>query len=508
MTSEQGAALFNKLDKTLAAGEIAASTAAVAVQVEPVTTCGAATRECDSSVNVPTDEQVLLEIEKKVCSHGDTVHYAEHPQFFDTCEGSYLYDGKETPYLDLQMWYSAVNLGYANKRINDALKRQIDKLPQLACQYLHKEKVQLSDLLVRSIKRNFGDVGRVHFNVGGSQAVEDAIKLVRKTTGKSRMLAFEGGYHGRTLAASAITSSYRYRESYGEFGDRAEFVPFPYCFRCPYGKQKETCELYCVQQIERKFEHEYTGWWNPKTGKSEFGAFFIEVIQGTGGYIAAPKGYMERLAKVCREHGILLVDDEIQMGFFRTGKLWAAENFNINPDIIVFGKALTNGLNPLSGIWAKESYISPDKFGPGSTHSTFSSNSLGTATGLEVMKVLEEGGYDQSVNEKGAYFLTLLKDLQKKHPEIGDVDGVGLALRMEMCEKDGYTPSRALADRMFQRGLEGNLMVNGKKMGLILDIGGYCKNVVTLAPSLEISYSEMDLAHDVLDLVITECKKG
>jgi 4-aminobutyrate aminotransferase/(S)-3-amino-2-methylpropionate transaminase len=456
----------------------------------------------------PTDEDVLLDLEKVVCSHGDTVHYAERPQFFETCEGSYLYDAKATPFLDLQMWYSAVNLGYANKRVNNALKAQIDKLPQLACQYLHKEKVYLADIIVKGIKRNFGMTGRVHFNVGGAQAVEDALKLVRKTTGKSRMLAFEGGYHGRTLGASAITSSYRYREAYGEFGDRAEFIPFPYCFRCPYGKKIDDCGMFCIQQVERKFEHEYTGWWNPKTKKSEFGAMFLEVIQGTGGYIAPPPGYMERLTKVLQDHGIMVVDDEIQMGFFRTGKLWAAENFNIKPDIIVFGKALTNGLNPLSGIWAKEEYISPDKFGPGSTHSTFSSNSLGTATGLEVMKIFEEGDYETTVNEKGKYFLKLLKDLQSKHPEIGDVGGVGLALRMEMCEKDGYTPSRAIADRMFQRGLEGDLVHKGKKIGLILDIGGYWKNVVTLAPSLEISYEEMDLAHDLLDMLITECTKG
>jgi 4-aminobutyrate aminotransferase-like enzyme len=457
---------------------------------------------------VDAEEEALLEIENQVCSHGDTVHYAERPKIFETCSGSYLYDGHETPYLDLQMWYSAVNLGYGNERVNDALKQQIDKLPQLACQYLHKEKIQLAQKLVESAEDAFEEKGRVHFNVGGSQAVEDALKLVRKTTGKSHQLAFEGGYHGRTIAASAITSAYRYRESYGQFGDRAEFVPYPYCFRCPFGKEPETCNLYCVEQIERKFDHEYTGTWNPKTRKSEFGAFFVEMVQGTGGYVIPPKGYFERLAKLCREYGILLVDDEIQMGFYRTGKLWAAENFNVKPDIMVFGKALTNGLNPLSGIWAKEEFISPDKFGPGSTHSTFSSNSLGTATGLEVMKIFAEGDYEVTVPEKGAYFLSLLKDLQRRHPEIGDVDGLGLALRMEMCQKDGFTPNRALADKMFQKGLEGNLKVNGQKMGLVLDIGGYYKNVITLAPSLEITYQEMDLAHDVLDVLIRECQKS
>ena len=462
----------------------------------------------DRAAAVEAKEQALLDLESIVCSYGDTVHYAERPKFFAHCEGSYLYDAHETPYLDLQMWYSAVNLGYGHKQVNDALKQQIDTLPQPACQYLHPEKVKLAAKLVDSVINGFEQRGRVHFNVGGAQAIEDALKLVRMSTGKSRMFAFEGGYHGRTLGASAITSSYRYRESYGEFGDRAEFVPYPYCFRCPWGKSKDTCELYCVQQIERKFEHEYTGAWNPKTKHAEFGAFFVEAIQGTGGYVVPPQGYFERLAKVCNDHGILLVDDEIQMGFFRTGKLWAMEHFNTKPDIIVFGKALTNGLNPLSGIWAKEELISPDKFGPGSTHSTFSSNSLGTATGLEVMKVFEGGDYERSVPTKGQYFLDILHDLKKKHPEIGDVDGLGLALRMEMRERDGYTPSRALADKMFQKGLEGDLIVNGEKVGLILDIGGYYKNVVTLAPSLEISYAEMDLAHELLDMLITDCKKS
>jgi 4-aminobutyrate aminotransferase-like enzyme len=461
-----------------------------------------------SAEEVDKKEQELLELESRVCSQGDTVHYAERPKFFTHCSGSYLYDGHENQYLDLQMWYSAVNLGYANQRINNALKSQIDRLPQLACQYLHPEKVELASMIVDSVQNGFNQTGRVHFNVGGAQAVEDALKLVRKHTGKSRMFAFQGGYHGRTLGASAITSSYRYREAYGEFGDRAEFVPFPYCFRCPLGKKPDSCEMACLNEFEAKFEHEYTGAWNPKTGKSEFGAFFVESIQGTGGYIIPPKGYFEKLAKICRERGILLVDDEIQMGFFRTGKLWSMEHFNTKPDIIVFGKALTNGLNPLSGIWAKEELISPDKFGPGSTHSTFSSNSLGTATGLEVMKVFAEGDYETTVMEKGAYFLNLLQDLKKKHKEVGDVDGLGLALRMEMCQADSFTPNRALADAMFQRGLEADLVVNGKKMGLVLDIGGYYKNVVTLAPSLEITYEEMDLAHDLLDLLITECKKG
>src|SRR5262249_17798787 len=159
---------------------------------------------------------------------------------------------------------------------------------------------------------------------------------------------------------------------------------------------------------------------------------------------------------------------EIQMGFFRTGRMWAMEHFDVQPDIIVFGKALTNGMNPLSGIWAREELINPAVFGPGSTHSTFSANTLGTAAGLAVMKLLARGDYATEVRSKGAYFLGKLAQLRRKHPEIGEVDGLGLALRMEMCEADGVTPSRRLADRMFQIGLEGKLAVGAREMGLVL----------------------------------------
>ena len=137
-------------------------------------------------------------------------------------------------------------------------------------------------------------------------------------------------------------------------------------------------------------------------------------MQGTGGYVIPPKDYFKRLKQTCEEHKILLVDDEIQMGFYRTGKFWAIENFDIAPDIIVFGKAMTNGLNPLSGIWAREELISPELFPPGSTHSTFSSNTLGTAVALETLKMLEEEDYEKLVNEKGAYLLAGLKQLQRQ----------------------------------------------------------------------------------------------
>ncbi len=451
------------------------------------------------------DDAQLLADEARYCSHGDTVHYNDPPKIFTSCEGSFLGDAAGRQYLDLQMWYSAVNFGYANRRLNDALKRQIDTLPQLASQYLHETKVELAKRIAQRCEATFGLPGRVHFNVGGSQSVEDALKLVRNARqGKSLMFAFEGGYHGRTLGASAITSSYRYRRRYGHFGERAQFVPFPYCFRCPYGKKREDCGLYCVDQFARLFDNEYCGVYDAKAQASEYAAFFIEAIQGTGGYVIPPPGYFEKLKGILEARNILLVDDEIQMGFYRAGRFWALENFGVAPDIVVFGKALTNGLNPLAGIWAREELIDPTLFPPGSTHSTFASNPLGTAVGLETLKMLDETDYARLTQEKGAYFLTGLRELERRHAVIGDVDGLGLALRIEICEPDGFTPNRALLDRMVALGMEGELSAGGRKYGLVLDVGGYYKNVITLAPALTISYEEIDLALLLLDQVITK----
>ena len=459
--------------------------------------------------NPAARDAALLADEARYCSFGDTVHYANPPKIFERCEGSWLFDARGVPYLDLQMWYSAVNFGYANARLNNVLKQQLDTLPQVASQYLHRTKIELSKVIAQDAERKWGLPGRVHFNVGGSQSIEDSLKLVRNARGgKSLMFAFEGGYHGRTLGASAITSSYRYRRRYGHFGDRAHFLPFPYHFRGPKGMSKEDYGSHCVRQLERLFETEYNGVWDPKVGQCEYAAFYVEAVQGTGGYVIPPKNFFIELKSVLDRYGVLLVVDEIQMGFYRTGKLWSIEHFGVTPDVLVFGKALTNGLNPLAGIWAREELINPTLFPPGSTHSTFASNPLGTAVGLETMKMLAETDYEAMVAAKGAHFLAGLQDLQKRHPEIGDVDGLGLALRAEICEADGFTANKKLLDRMVDIGLAGNLEYRGRQTGLVLDVGGYYKNVITFAPSLHISSEEIDQGLALLDQLLTRAKRA
>lgn len=454
----------------------------------------------------PLTEAELRELDANYCSWGDTVHYVDQPKFFESCDGSYMFDAEGRAYLDLQMWYSTVNFGYRNPRLNALMHRQLDRLPQAASQHLHREKVELAALIARDAEAKFGAKGRVHFNVGGAQAIEDSLKLVRNACGgKSRMFAFQGGYHGRTLGASAITSSYRYRRRYGHFGDRAHFVEFPYAFRGPKGMSKEEYGEKCVADFARLFESEFHGVLDAKAGEAEFAAFYVEPVQGTGGYVIPPKNFFVDLKKVLDRYGILLVVDEVQMGIWRTGKLWSIEHFGVQPDVLVFGKSVTNGMNPLSGIWAKEALINPQVFPPGSTHSTFNANPMGTSVALETLRMAAEGDYDRTVPEKGAYFLDGLKDLQSRWPQIGEVDGLGLALRAEICQLDSYTPDKPLLDRMIAEGLRGELDIDGKRMGLILNQGGYHKNVITFAPSLDITTHEIDLALKLLDALLRRC---
>jgi len=457
------------------------------------------------TLNNQISDKKIMEIDSEYDSYGDTVHYNDPAKVFRNCEGSFVFDENDTPYLDLQMWHSACNFGYKNERINKAVIDQINTLPQLGAQFINESKVLLSEKIGKANIQKFGLKGRVHYNVGGAQAVEDALKLIRNYTHKNLMFAFMGSYHGRTIGTSCLTSSYRYRKNFGHFSDRAHFTPYPYCFRCHYGKQCETCNFYCVKQFEKLFDSEYNSFIDKKSGETEYVAFFAEPVQGTGGYIVPPAGYFKELKKVLDKYGIIFVADEIQMGFYRTGKLWSIEHFGVNPDVITFGKSVTNGMNPLSGFWAKEELVNPEMFPPGSTHSTFSSNPIGTRSGLEVMRIGETPGFEESIEEKGKKYLEGLKYLQSKHKTIGNIDGIGLALRIEVCQEDGFTPNKELASMIADEGLKGDLIYKGKKCGLVLSIGGYYKNVFTLAPSLYITDEEIDASIDLFDQLFTRC---
>lgn len=312
--------------------------------------------------------KTILELEKKYCSQGDTSGRHNPKKVFTDCNGSFLYDDNFVPYLDMQMYNSASNFGYKNSIFHNAMIHQMNTLPTLASEFISVEKVKLATSICTYMEKKYGVKGRVHFNVGGAQAIDDVLKLIANATGSKSIFSFEGSYHGRTMAASSISSSYRYKRQFGSVIDVYR-IPFPNCVSCAYGQEKNICQMFCLKRIEKLFESEYYGIYDNKNNSSAYTAFLAEPILGRGGYVSPPAIYYQKLLSILQKYNILFVADEIQMGMYRTGKLWSFENYNIVPDAFTFGKSITNGLWPLSGIWAREELISPDIWPSGSAQS-------------------------------------------------------------------------------------------------------------------------------------------
>jgi 4-aminobutyrate aminotransferase/(S)-3-amino-2-methylpropionate transaminase len=445
-------------------------------------------------------------LEKLYCSQGDNSGKRKDKKYFTGASGSFLYDAGQTKYLDFQMFNSAANFGYQSQIHLAAIENQLRTMPSLAGEFMHDERVMLSAQISEYIEKKFSVKGRVHFSVGGAQAIDDALRIIANFTGTKNVFAFEGAYHGRTIAASALSASYRYRKYFAE-NDQPKRIPFPYCYRCAYGKNYSSCEYYCVSQFERLFESEFHGVYDFQSDSSEYRAFFLEPILGRGGYIVPPPDYFKKLKNILDDRKILLVADEVQMGFFRTGKQWAIEHFGVVPDVIIFGKAITNGLFPLSGLWAKEDLISSDIWPPGSSHATFAAHPLGTAAGLATFDLINNYDFEKMAVERGRQLEEVISDIHTKFGIFGRIDVLGLALGVEVCAPGTDRPDPQLAKRISEMALNEPFTIHGEDYGLIQSTGGYHDHVFLLSPSLFLSDYEVWLFKELLNHYVTQALK-
>ena len=353
--------------------------------------------------------QTLLEKDSIFCSQGDTSSKHTPKKIFKSAKGIFLYDDKNIKYLDMQMFNSATNFGYQNEAYNDCLQKQLTTLPSLAAEFMNENRILLSEKICNYMNLNYGVNGRVHFTVGGAQAVDDALKLAFNYTGKKGVICFEGGYHGRTMAASSISSSYRYTRQFGNVIDTYT-IPFPNCAACAYDRQYcEDNNLYCINRIKRLFDSEFLGIYDTNSNESRYSTFVFEPVLGRGGYVFPAPNYYKQIFDILHSHNIVTIADEVQMGFYRTGRMWSFENYNICPDIIVFGKAISNGLWPLSGVWASEKIMSPELWKTGSTHCTFAGHPLGTAIGLKTFNIIENPMQQQKMSKSSQHFAEIFK---------------------------------------------------------------------------------------------------
>lgn len=443
------------------------------------------------------DEQGLKKIDERYGSQGDTSSKRNPKKFFYGSTNHFLIDEKGIHYLDFQMFNSAANFGYRSPVHIKAMNQQIMNLPCLSSEFLSKDRVFLSKRICCSIERSFNLSGRVHFSVGGAQAIDTALMVLGSYTGKRRVFAFEGSYHGRTIAATQISASYRYRSNFGGTTDSI-FLPFPYCYRCPYEKKRHECNYFCVGQIERLFSSPSFGIIDSQE-KTDIAAFIAEPVLGRGGYIPVPPLYFQKLKPILEKYNILLVADEVQMGFYRTGTMWSFENFGVSPDILVFGKAITNGFYPLSGVWARNPIIDKENWPSSSAQATYGGNPLGCALANATFDLLEDQQMKEIVKEQGEKILYILQKLKEQYSFIAHINNLGFAFSLDI-EYEGK-PSSSLAHAIVETALNPQHL----SYGLILTQGGLYDNMIMLSPPIFIKDEEINLfeslIYEVLEVV-------
>ncbi|MCL2932375.1 MAG: aspartate aminotransferase family protein [Trichodesmium sp. MAG_R03] len=445
----------------------------------------------------------LREIDREYLCWGDTVHYQERPIIVKSCQGGLVFDDEDNCYIDTGMWHSSYNFGYRNPEIESAVTRQMGNLPQANGDFLHKEKLLIAKEVVDAIYERTGVKGRVSFNVGGALVVEDALKIVRKNTGKNKVAVMMGAYHGRSLGTLNLSSSHRYREYYNEFPEKAVMFPFANCSQCFYEREREACGLYCAKMINKAFSNEYYG--IASSTSSEIGAFVIEPCQGRG-YTIPPQDFYGNFLGDLKERNILIIDDEIQVGMYRTGKLFAFEHYGFVPDIITLSKSFTNGLSPVSLVWARKDLVNPEFFTPGHAHSNFANHPLGTTAALASWRYMLAQDYETSVPKKGDYFLKKLQELKNRYSFVHSVDGLGLLLNMVFSDENGK-PYKNSAQKVAAIAQDNDFVWKNQSWRMILQTGGYDLNTLKFAPHLDITYEEIDRTIGILDQVLENFEK-
>lgn len=416
----------------------------------------------------------------------DYVSYAYDRCFtftIDRAAGVAVMDADGNVLLDFSSGIAVQNAGWTHYKVTKAIQEQASKLIHSMANDAYFDKEAHFAKLLSEISPGKALRG-TFFGNSGAEAVEAALKLSRYYTKRSEHLAFFGSYHGRIGAGLALTSKLKLRYSYGPMSPGIIFTPFAYCYRCSFKQTYPECGMYCVDYIE----NQVLSMGGP-TG--QIASVFVEPIQGEGGYVVPPKEFLPRLRKLCDNQNALLVFDEVQTGFGRTGKMFACEHFDTIPDILILGKALGGGV-PLGAIIAKHDIMR--KWRPGSHSSTFGGNAITMAAGLaHVQAIIEENLTDRAA-KLGEYAVKLLKEMQQRREIIGDVRGRGLMIGVELV-KNQYTKEPHEATN-----------IQGKcwRAGLMTITSGFFGNVFRIAPPLCISKALLERGMDIFEQALKD----
>jgi 4-aminobutyrate aminotransferase len=411
-----------------------------------------------------------------------TSYIKEYPLVVKRGAGAMIEDVDGNRFLDFMAGIAVASTGHAHPKVVAAIQEAASRFLHICgTDFYYETMTALCERLARVAPGP--SKKRVFLTNSGAEAVEGAIKLARNSTRRPAIIAFDGSFHGRTYGAMSLTSSKAVqRAGYGPMLPEVYHVPYANRYRCQHCRNGPECTLDCVRSIETEL-------FARRVHPRDVAAIFVEPIQGEGGYVVPPRGFLSGLRDLCNRHGILLVIDEVQSGVGRTGKMFACEHEGVEPDVLLTAKGLGSGM-PIGAIVAREEVM---KWGQGAHGSTFGGNPVCCAAALATLDLVEGGLIDNAV-AMGDRLTLGLRRLAERHDCIGDVRGVGLMIGVEfVADRTTRTPApdvvHELVQRAFRRGL------------LLLGAG---KSSLRLAPPLVVSAAEVDTALRMIDEVLAE----
>ncbi len=402
----------------------------------------------------------------------------------ERAQGSFIWDMNGDAYLDFATGIAVNNIGHCHPKVVAAVQKQAAELMHTSVTTHHKRYIELAQKLA---ELSPGRLDSVFLANSGAEAVEGALKLARYITGRPGIINFKGSFHGRTLLTTALTTSkLYYREKYEPLPSSIFTVPYPYLYRSNFRDNPEALVDECLKQFDVLF--------NQFIHPEQVAAILVEPVQGEGGYIVPPLSFLRRLRELADKKNILLIIDEVQSGFGRTGKMFACEHSGIEPDIMLMAKGIAGGM-PLSAFISRRELTS--KWPAGRHGSTFGGNPVSCAAALATIEVLQSEKLPERAAKLGKEILERLRKSTAGNKHVGEVRGLGLMIAVEFNEKDGE-PSHDIAEKVASKCFENKLIV--------LTCGTH-GHVIRLIPPLNMSDAEMNQGLEILEKAIESATK-
>lgn len=394
-------------------------------------------------------------------------------------EGHRLYDSDGRPYLDFSTGIATTILGHSHPAVTAAITRQAEQLLHVCNGLGHLEPVtRLAEMIVANLPES---LDTVFFGNSGTEVVEGALKLARRVTGRRAIISFEGAFHGRTYGSLSITTSNpNYQAGHGPLLPDVHVVPYPQ--PRAWGGDEDAASDAALAALDRLFAE--------RVRPSEVAAVIIEPVLGEGGYVPAPAEFLRRLRTMCTEQGIVLIFDEVQSGYGRTGRMWAFEHAGAVPDVICLAKGIANGM-PLGAFVSRRELH--ERWGTGAHGSTFGGNPVSCAAGIAVLETIVGEGLVANSAARGEQLVAGLRQLAEQEPRIGDIRGMGLMIGVEMVNAETGEPDGELGNR---------LLAGCADEGLLVLTCGPAHNVIRWCAPLDVSAEEIDEGLEVFGRVL------